>query len=105
MNNILSEFQNEMESLKLYIEFQNKSYKNQYNVEKYDSNSIFKSLTISKIKQFDFNSHIISVYGAYEHFVEKLLVKYLTEICAITNSYNLLPEFFQGLLAVVLRWI
>ncbi|NOQ27610.1 MAG: hypothetical protein GQ564_19785 [Bacteroidales bacterium] len=95
MNNILSEFQNEMESLKLYIEFQNKSYKNQSNIEKYDPNSIFKTLTISKIKQFDFNSHIISIYGAYEHFVEQLLVKYLTEICAITNSYNLLPEEVQ----------
>lgn len=95
MNSILGEFQKEMELLKLYIEFQNKSYKNQSKIENSDPNSIFKTLTISKIKQFDFNSHIISIYGAYEHFVEQLLVRYLDEICAITNSYNLLPEEIQ----------
>jgi hypothetical protein len=95
MNSILSEFQNEMELLKLYIEFQSKSYKSQSKFEKSEPNSIFKKLTISKIKQFDFNSHIISIYGAYEHFVEQLLVKYLNEICTITNSYNLLPEEVQ----------
>jgi len=95
MNSILSDFQNEMDLLKFYIDFQNKSYKNQTKVEKSDPNSILKILTISKIKQFDFNSHIISVYGAYEHFVEQLLVKYLSEICTITNSYNLLPVEVQ----------
>ena len=33
MNKILSEFQNEMELLKFYIDFQNKSYKNQSKIE------------------------------------------------------------------------
>lgn len=95
MNNILSEFQNEMELLQFYIDFQNKSYKNQSKLEKVDPNSVFNTLTVSKIKQFDFNSHIISIYGAYEHFIEQMLVKYLTEVCLITNSYNLLPLEIQ----------
>ncbi len=95
MNKILSEFQNEMELLKFYIDFQNESYKNQSKLEKANPNSILKSLTVSKIKQFDFNSHIISIYGAYEYFVEQMLVKYLSEICSITNSYDLLPEEIQ----------
>ncbi|WP_127844579.1 HEPN domain-containing protein [Psychroflexus aestuariivivens] len=95
MNNILSEFQNEMELLKFYVDFQNKSYKNQSKLEKVNPDSVFNTLTISKIKQFDFNSHIISIYGAYENFIEQLLVKYLTEICLITNSYDLLPLEIQ----------
>lgn len=95
MNSILSEFQNEMKLLKFYIDFQNKSYKNQSKIEKSDPDSVLKTLTISKIKQFDFNSHIISIYGAYENFVEQLLVKYLIEVCSITNSYNLLPKEIQ----------
>lgn len=38
---------------------------------------------------------IISIYGAYEHFVEQLFEKYLNEICLITTSYNLLTEEVQ----------
>ncbi|MCD8450427.1 hypothetical protein LNI98_12080 [Tenacibaculum dicentrarchi] len=92
MVNILSKFQNEMKLLKFYIEFQNNSYKSQSKIEKNDPNSVLKTLTISKIKQFDFNSHIISIYGAYEYFIEQLLVRYLSEICSKTSSYELLPE-------------
>lgn len=95
MDKILSEFHNEMNLLKFYINFQNKSYKNQAKIEKTDTNSVLKTLTISKIKQFDFNSHIISIYGAFEYFVEQILVKYLNDICLITNSYDLLPEEIQ----------
>lgn len=95
MNNILSEFQNEMDLLKNYIDFQNRSYKNQSKIEKTNPNSVLKSLTISKIKQFDFNSHIISIYGAYEHFVEQIFMKYLSEICSIIKDYDLLPEEIQ----------
>lgn len=95
MDNILSEFQNEMDLLKYYIDFQNRSYKNQSKIEKTNPNSVLKSLTISKIKQFDFNSHIISIYGAYEHFVEQIFMKYLSEICSIIKDYDLLPEEIQ----------
>ena len=70
-------------------------YKNQSKIEKSNPDSVLKSLTISKIKQFDFNSHIISIYGAYEHFIEQLITKYLDEICAITRNYNSLPEEIQ----------
>ena len=92
MNSILSEFQNEMDLLKHYVEFQNRSYKNQSKIEKENPDSVLKYLSISKIKQFDFNSHIISIYGAYEHFIEHLCTKYLSEICSIITSYDLLPE-------------
>ncbi len=95
MNKILSEFHIEMDLLKHYIDFQNSSYKNQSKIEKNNPNSVLKSLTISKIKQFDFNSHIISIYGAYEHFIEQLITKYLEEICAITTNFNSLPEEIQ----------
>jgi len=95
MNRILSEFQIEMDLLKNYINFQNISYKNQAKIEKNNPHSVLKSLSISKIKQFDFNSQIISIYGAYEHFVEQLITKYLDEICSITTSFNLLPEEIQ----------
>ncbi|MBC5839741.1 MAE_28990/MAE_18760 family HEPN-like nuclease [Flavobacterium muglaense] len=95
MNNILSEFQIEMDLLKYYIDFQNRSYKNQSKIEKNNPESVLKTLTISKIKQFDFNSHIISIYGAYENFIEQLITKYLENICAIASSYNSLPEEIQ----------
>lgn len=95
MNKILSEFHIEMDLLKHYIDFQNRSYKNQSKIEKSDPNSVLKSLTISKIKQFDFNSHIISIYGAYEYFIEQLATKYLEKICAITTNFNSLPEEIQ----------
>lgn len=95
MNKILSEFQIEMDLLKHYIDFQNRSYKNQSKIEKNNPDTVLKTLTISKIKQFDFNSHIISIYGAYEHFIEQLITKYLERICAITTSYNSLPEEIQ----------
>lgn len=95
MNKILSEFHIEMDLLKYYIDFQNSSYKNQSKIEKNNSESILKFLSISKIKQFDFNSHIISIYGAYENFIEQLMTKYLERICAITTEYNTLPEAIQ----------
>lgn len=85
-----------MDLLKLYIEFQNSSYKNQCKIEKAQPNSVLKTLTISKIKQFDFNSHIISIYGAYEHFVEQLFALYLNSICSVITSYNLLPKDIQN---------
>lgn len=95
MNKILSDFQIEMDLLKYYIDFQNKSYKNQSKIERNIPDTILKKLTISKIKQFDFNSHIISIYGAYEYFIEQLIAKYLDEICKITSDYNSLPEEIQ----------
>lgn len=95
MNKILSEFQIEMDLLKYYIDFQNRSYKNQSKIEKHNPDTVLKTLTISKIKQFDFSSHIISIYGAYEHFIEQLISKYLENICAITTTYNSLPEEIQ----------
>lgn len=95
MNNILSEFQNEMNLLKNYIDFQNLSYKNQSKIEKTKLNSVLDTLTISKIKQFDFNSHIISIYGAYENFVEQILTNYLEAVCLIIKDYDLLPEEIQ----------
>lgn len=95
MNKILSEFHIEMDLLKHYIDFQNRSYKNQSKIEKNNPESVLKSLTISKIKQFDFNSHIISIYGAYEHFIEQLVTKYLENICVISTTYNSLPEEIQ----------
>ncbi|PHR97947.1 MAG: hypothetical protein COA80_06265, partial [Leeuwenhoekiella sp.] len=95
MNNILNEFENEMDLLKYYIDFQNKSYKSQARIEKSSSKSLLDKLTISKIKQFDFNSHIISIYGAYENFIEQLLVTYLEKICSIITNFNSLPEEIQ----------
>lgn len=95
MDKILSEFQTEMDLLKYYIDFQNISYKNQSKIEKANPDTVLNFLTISKIKQFDFNSHIISVYGAYEHFIEQLITKYLERICTITTSFNSLPEEIQ----------
>lgn len=95
MIKILSEFQIEMDLLKYYIDFQNRSYKNQSKIEKDNPDTVLKTLTISKIKQFDFNSHIISIYGAYEHFIEQLISKYLENICEVTTEYNSLPEEIQ----------
>jgi hypothetical protein len=92
MNKILSEFQTEMDLLKHYIDFQNTSYKNQSKIEKNNPDSIFKSLTISKIKQFDFNSHIISIYGAFEHFIEQIGTKYLEGICLRNKLTDLLHQ-------------
>lgn len=92
MISILNEFHKEMDLLKLYIDFQNRSYINQAKLENGQLGSTLNSLTTSKIKQFDFNSHIISIYGAYENFVEQLLAKYLSLVCSLVSNYNLLPE-------------
>ena len=92
MISILNEFKREMELLKLYIDFQNRSYANQAKIEQGQPDSILRDLTVSKIKQFDFNSHIISIYGAYENFVEQLLAKYLSLICSLIPNYRLLPD-------------
>lgn len=92
MNSVLDNFLREMSLLKLYINFQDESYRNQYRIEQEDSNSEVRDLTIPIIKQFDFKSHIISIYGAYEHFVEQLLEKYLIEICLLFDKYELLPS-------------
>lgn len=96
MNNVLDEFHEEMDLLKIYIDFQDKSYRTQYTKEKDNPSLDLKSLNISKIKQFDFNSHIISMYGAYERFTEQLLVEYLNKLCALTTSYELLPKEIQN---------
>lgn len=92
MISIFNEFDKEMDLLKLYIDFQSRSYMNQAKLESDQPDSTLKSLTTSKIKQFDFNSHIISIYGAYENFVEQLLVKYLGLLCSSVASYDSLPD-------------
>lgn len=96
MNKILSEFINEMDLLKLYIEFQNESYRNQSKIEKLNANSKYDILTTAKIKQFDFNSHIISIYGSFEHFIEQIFSKYLKDISSISKSFESLPIEIQN---------
>lgn len=96
MNNILSEFLNEMNLLKLYIEFQNKSYKNQSKIERLNAKSEYDMLTTAKIKQFDFNSHIISIYGSFEHFIEQIFSEYLKEISSLSKTFDNLPIEIQN---------
>lgn len=96
MNNILSEFIIEMDLLKLYIEFQNESYRNQSKIERLKAKSKYDILTTAKIKQFDFNSHIISIYGAFEHFIEQIFSKYLKDISLISKSFDTLPIEIQN---------
>lgn len=96
MNNILSEFINEMNLLKLYIEFQNESYKNQSKIERLKEISKFEKLSTAKIKQFDFNSHIISIYGSFEHFIEQIFSEYLREISSLSMTFDNLPPEIQN---------
>jgi hypothetical protein len=92
MNNILFEFVEEMQFLKKYMKLQKESYSLYFK-----SSSVKEDLRlpISKIKQFNFNSYIISIYGAYENFIEKMMSEYLNKICSIVVNFSELPNEIQ----------
>lgn len=96
MHNILSEFIDEMNLLKLYIEFQNESYKKQSKTDRENQSQKYDILTTAKIKQFDFNSHIISIYGSFEYFIEQIFSDYLKQISALSTSFGELPIEIQN---------
>ena len=90
MNKILQDFTNEMEFLKKYMKLQKKSYSDYFKSSSVPED--LKSLPIAKIKQFNFNSYIISIYGAYENFIEQMLSEYLKKLCTIVSNFSQLPE-------------
>ena len=93
MNKILQDFTNEMEFLKKYMKLQKKSYSDYFKSSSVPED--LKSLPIAKIKQFNFNSYIISIYGAYENFIEQMLSEYLKKLCTIVSNFSQLPEEIQ----------
>lgn len=93
MNKILEDFIHEMEFLKKYMELQRKSYSHYFKSS--SGNEEVRLLPIAKIKQFDFNSYIISIYGAYENFIEQILSEYLKKLCTIVSNFSQLPEEIQ----------
>ncbi len=95
MDKILEGLIIELDDLKTYINFQSDSYKTQSKIEKSKQFSVFDLISVSKIKQFDFNSHIISAYGAYEHFIEQLLTKYLQLLSSKISNFDKLPKEIQ----------
>lgn len=92
MNNISFEFTEEMQFLKKYMKLQKESYSLYFK-----SSSINEDLRLptAKIKQFNFNSHIISIYGAYENFIEKMMSEYLQKLCSIVVNFSELPNEIQ----------
>ncbi len=93
MNKVLQDFIHEMEFLKTYIKLLKKSYSNYFRSSSRDEDIVL--LPIAKIKQFDFNSYIISIYGAYENFIEQILSEYLKKLCTIVSTFSQLPEEIQ----------
>lgn len=89
MNNILKEFIDELEFLKKYMELQRKSYALFFKSSS-DSENL-KSLPVAKVKQFNFNSYIISIYGAYENFIEQVLSEYLRKLSSSVSNFSQLP--------------
>jgi hypothetical protein len=92
MNNILFEFTEEMQFLKKYMKLQKESYALYF---KSSSTNEDLRLPTAKIKQFNFNSHIISIYGAYENFIEKMMSEYLQKLCSIVVNFSELPNEIQ----------
>lgn len=92
MNSILFEFVEEMQFLKKYMRLQKESYSFYFKSSSVDEGL---RLPIAKIKQFNFNSYIISIYGAYENFIEKMMSEYLKKLCSIVTNYSELPNEIQ----------
>lgn len=92
VNNILFDFVEEMQFLKKYMKLQKESY-----LIYFRSSSVNEDLRLpaSKIKQFNFNSYIISIYGAYENFIEKMMSEYLKKLCSIVLKFSELPNEIQ----------
>jgi len=92
MNNIVSEFVEEMQFLKKFMKLQKESYSCYFRSDSRDNDL---RLPTAKIKQFNFNSHIISIYGAYENFIEKMMSEYLKKLCSIIIHFSDLPSEIQ----------
>lgn len=93
MKNVLEEFINEMEFIKKFMNFEKNSQKYYFNSSHSSEES--RSLSIAKIKQYNFNTYIISIYGAYEKFIEKMMEEYLKKICNNVKYFSELPSNIQ----------
>lgn len=89
MDKILEDFLNEMIFIKEFIGLQEESHANYFKIA---SNKRPINIPIAKIKQFSFSSYIISIYGAYEHYIEQILSQYLKELCKKVSLFSHLPE-------------
>lgn len=92
MDKILEDFTNEMIFIKEFIGLQEESHANYFKIA---SKKQPVNIPIAKIKQFSFSSYIISIYGAYEHYIEQILSQYLKELCKNVSLFSNLPESIQ----------
>lgn len=101
MNTVHAIFLNELEKLNTLIKFYNREERL---LENYDFRSSSKEVKflldlsdslrgfhISK-RQFNYNSIIISLYGAFERFIENVILTYIESINQIVKEYNNLAE-------------
>lgn len=94
MDNILKEFTNEMESLVDYIEYHTEAYE-LVNTSKSSTSQQNGKLSFAKLKKYNFNAYIISLYGEFEHFIEQIKIEYLSKICLIIKNFKNLPKPIQ----------
>lgn len=99
MEGVRDQFIRELENLSSLIKFFNSESKLLTELNENDSYTLLlqelsdqlKSLHIAK-KQYDYNSIVISLYGAFEKFIENLLVSYVDKVNALIQNYNSLPD-------------
>jgi len=100
MNPILTEFHSQLDDIKKLIDFFELEKKL---IQDFDSPSSIsekvlleisnklKEFRLSKLK-FNYNSIIISLYGAFERFIESTIIDYVEKLNQIIEEYNKLPK-------------
>ncbi|CAD5279406.1 MULTISPECIES: MAE_28990/MAE_18760 family HEPN-like nuclease [unclassified Imperialibacter] len=101
MEVLKNKFHRELSDLDKLISFYNSELKLLGDLELNDFNlnnkllselsTNLKAFSISK-RQFNYNSIIISLYGAFERFIENTLVSFVDKINKIVDKYDQLPE-------------
>ncbi len=86
----------DLQALKLYMSFQNESFKITNRFFRDNAISTYNNLPGGKIKRFNYNSYIISLYGIFERFIEKMIHGYLEQLCKIVRNYSDLPIQIQN---------
>ncbi len=86
MKNSITEFRKQIENIKTHLHVLEKYELIIKNMSSEEANFIKRNST--QEKQFAYRSNIISLYGAFEHFIENIIIEYIESIQEHIASFN-----------------
>lgn len=86
MRTAIIEFKKQIEKIKTHLAVLDKC--DQIIKKQDDEDAIFIKSHINQEKEFRYRSNIISLYGAFEHFIESIITEYIKSIQEYTASFK-----------------